>query len=466
MTDGQTTKFICELCGGAHPTSEHKEMETKRRSQSGINRDTISPELKYQETAEDIARLMIFAERRNNQPVPFQRDKRIALEAEWIQSLRDQRQRMGKPEHGGEPDFFGALRAHENSNDRWQGQFISAYLPEEAQDLYHKPITDLSREEWRALYDQFPQKEVLEHEEADAIKAYRWAVKEWWRLRRVDTYDARILLNDLLFRQASRIEDIDERDKAQEQLMEDLKQLIADLKLSKSTPEEAVKNFGRSAEVEVMYLFRLWLRKNGLDHVISIEHSLPRDDQQFGIDFLVRVGSEEYKLDQKTFKRDDYQREFQSDKIASAEESIHRSGGHVFQVDPTQLDAGIKDAVKGKINERAVAHILQRIASVMPPDIAALFEKKAVAKERSVSRVKDKDIENLVGNVKFLLDAGFLYQTDKNNLSRILAVKKKIFPIIQEMIRSKRIKTLDELRASADLQKEIRRAMADSPVPN
>lgn len=371
------------------------------------------------------------------------------VESKLIGELRDAREAAGRSRDGGEPDFFEALEPHERSNQHY-AHFIS-YLKETAsKPPFKKPVDQLSADEVRAIYRDFPSKSQLEAEESDALESYGLAVAETWRLGRLDSSDAAMLQVDLMRRRAERIEDAKKRadaiDAADKKLL-DVIDGLDDLTRSKDPlvalgfpkgyapqKEEVLsrykeleqKNVGRRAEFQVVALLRSWARENGVSHFVEIEHTLPQEDHRQGIDFRFRIGGSTYSLDQKMYSSDSNQKEYQDKKVSGAAEKAGERGGVVFVLDSTQLRDVFRDFLERKVAAKDRLRILQGIAGALKDDdakllVSSLSEKRKKSGERGKS-ISERDLVNFF-SAKKLRELGLL--AADAGVADILAVTKK-----------------------------------------
>jgi hypothetical protein len=371
------------------------------------------------EAAADLEKLLLFDQAPGSSSRLGGRDK-----AEVHQALLSKARaaRQESETKGGALDFLEALPHHEEAVID-HGRFVTS-LDAAASALGNKKAAELTPREFHDIYERYPDRAALEAEEAAAAEGYSAATESIWRIERCDSVDARILLNDLTARRAARLPDDERRRAALDAAQEDLAYVIDNMDLLAPTAGRA-KGAGHRAEYEMMYLLREWAKRSGLEHVVTIEHALPRDDQRFGIDFHLTVGSHSYSLDLKTVADDSYRAEHQAGVVAAAREKTVRPNTGIVVVDAdkirrayreerdgsaTRLRPAILDAVAGELGaeDQAVIRRLGGSRSERPRNPAkkgALLRRLTVPMLLAVGAIGREDVT--AGNVaaQKILDA-------------------------------------------------------------
>jgi len=391
------------------------------QAHGGVKRFDQSASGQFDRKVRELEKLMLFDELPGRQAAP-RGQERTALEDRLLADLRSARVEVGKPAEGGEPDFFEALRHHEALN-QYYGAFESSLGAVKDSDGSRKPSLELTPADVAAAYAKFNNRADLEKEEETVIRHYQASLREGWKLDKTDSTDGKVLLNDLLYRQAVRMADPAKRQAAIAELDRDMRGVIDWLKYAASTPEEQRKNVGRRAEYQTMLLMRHWAAQNKLEHLVRLEHTLPRDDQKFGIDFVLWVGDQQYRLDQKVLSPDEYQREFQEAKLSGARDKAALTRGSVIVIDSDRLRQAYQDDLEGK-KGRGLRHVLERICATLKPEHSAIFgQAKEAPKEKDKAKPATPRELGEIFNVARLVEFGALAAADRNDPKKILEAK-------------------------------------------
>lgn len=386
--------------------------------------------------------------------------ERTALEDRLLNELRQLKTESGQNPETQEVGFFEALRRHEEAN-LLNGQF-TAYLATETKRRYDKDVTELTPNELSAIYASFPAFQELEEAEMGALEAYARAEQSWWQAGKTDLHDARGLRLDLEYRRALRLPRCEERDRTLDEAETGLRQLITSLEADRAG-DRRVKNFGRRAEYQLIYLMRRWARSSELDNAIAIEHTLPREDQKLGIDHVLRLGDHQQNLDQKTLSPDEYQQEYQARLLKEAQQKARRVGGQLLVLESDRLAQAYLDDLAGRSGGIGKRHVVERLAEAVAPEDRELVERliarpKKVRSEQEL--VKDKELAKFFDVMK-LMDLGLITKSQARpgsiDAAAIMDAKKRVIKAAKRL----KLTQTDLTEAQADIMELIQEALQD-----
>ena len=351
-----------------------------------------------------------------------------------VESLRQAREGAGRSREGGLPDFAEAVHYHELANDRF-GTRLS-FVEKLAQDRLKKPFFELTREQVGDFSREFPEAEILLADERQSLASYQKSEREFWEIDSIGVVDGKILRNGLEYRMAEAITDKVEREAALDELDEGMAEIISSLSnlFAKEREENGAGNEGKIAECQLMLLIRHWARRANLDHVIGIEHTLLRDDFERGIDLILRVGSKQYYLDQKTTVESSSTSAYTGGIIESAGKKAAKVGGRVLPIDTIDLQKAYREYRDG-LMERSRIRVVERVAEAIDPEdgrrIMALCPNLDKA-SKAESPVSPKAL-SAVFMVGDMVKYGILAAADARNMKAIETVRVEASRLARDM---------------------------------
>jgi hypothetical protein len=263
------------------------------------------------------------------------------------------------------------MDAHERANklflEKWYGQLEK--IP---------GVEKLSREEVMKRFDAFADREALLQAEQDAIVHYEkiladeseWSLplREYLALHRSDI---EALVNDLQVRDAERILDAETRRERLAELDAALAEIV----------DNASDNIGKRLELEEIYLLRRLAHDADNGHLVSVEHSTPRQDLRANtaIDFMVAAAGRAVPFQVKTFKGGTHADWYRQEEVH--ERAVRRLGGSGTRV--VTLEAQAVDAAYDRVRgERVTSLKLTDAYTTLSPLVESL---PAIQRERLLS---------------------------------------------------------------------------------
>ena len=365
---------------------------------------------------------------------------------ERLEALRKEARERG--EKNGPVDYFEGSFNHELANFSHANFF--EYATGYAEKQLGKPIDQLTQEEMQECFESFPEKQKLLGLEEAALTSYRAAAQGTWEVQHINEFEATLQAQDLLWRAATRLPAGAERERAFDALDAQMTDINKDAQAKHGV------SIGKNDEYKFIQMFRRWAREKGLDHLISVEHTLPRDDRKNKVDLFLRVGNRQYLLDQKTLSPDEYQREWQEKKLAEASANVARVGGALLHFESDHFHNAYTAEMSGKGGSRAKGHMIEVIQETLPKEkeiLDKLFAKKEkVIPEKLSKKEMRKEIENFF-DVNRLVSLGMLAPEHSNTIPEILRVKK--IAVEQAVMLMKKKNDLED----SDLIEKIKQAV-------
>jgi len=233
------------------------------------------------------------------------------------------------------------LDAHETANelfyDDWQRVLEAQDAPEA-----------LTRADVAALRARFSMEAGLERSEQEMRAAYERLLdaSPAWSLPLTDNVvlertDIETLVNDLAVRDAEREQDPELRRQLLLELDRELSALIASL------PRE---DWGKRLELQELFLFRRLVHDADAGHLVTVEHSTPREDfrREEAVDMRIAVAGETLPLQVKTFKSGTHSagREQQAAVTARAKAQLEGSNTRLVQLETEAVQQAYETAVR------------------------------------------------------------------------------------------------------------------------
>lgn len=360
-----------------------------------------------------------------------------------VSELRAALERTGKENESGAPDYLEGTSYHQRANELRAR--LDAFVISEVSG---RPATDMSREEWSKLYSAWPEKESFEAAEQSATEAYRRASRSGWRFEglgrsgqaSLGPEHAAFQLLDLEWAAAERETDDQRRNALLDRLEKDYAARIA-----------LLEDRNIRAEYFVMLIMRRQLRERGLDHAVSIEHALPRQDlrDDYKQDLELRVSPYSNPLQLKNLDlSDSLKTEFNEGVIRREQDAIKakNSSTTMVVVDSVYL----RDAI-GAYQEGMLGNQRKLLAALVEqlPEGPKLALAKLIEVEKPKARVKanDADLQKFL-NPQQLVSLGYLAAERAKDPQAILAAKKEAVAKVK-VLKPK----LDELSEPSFLKK-------------
>jgi hypothetical protein len=348
------------------------------------------------------------------------------------------------------PDFFEATIEHERSNDVLVQWLV--FLNKRASDL-NKKLIDFTREEVQLVEGEFPAMQELVDYEDRAMRLYLSSGKRQWSRKLFDVTDADGLYLGLAYRQAQRIVDAVRR---VEQLTfldgQQLKHI------------DRIEDYGKKAEYMFMWLMRTYARLKGIDHLMSIEHALPKNDLRDKYDLVLVIAGEMVQIQQKTLSTDSHVAEY--NQAALREEQTKTRLGSVVDLllEPSELNELTRNERGGKSKRSRKNAFVQRVSGLFPrsSDCAALIkrlkDKKEVRalseKQRETRKTKISDAVN----VKFLKAIGFFEPSDIEDFNKLTRKINAVEAVVTELVDVGEIR-IGDLKTPEKIKEKIQQAL-------
>jgi hypothetical protein len=295
-------------------------------------------------------------------------------------------------------EAYSGMKAHHNANLDYIRFNIGLDQGSE------NNIESISREEYNKKFNDCEYKGNLIDQENQAIEHYNKSLCIPDKHSQVETTEIKTLLLDLHYRQAQRIEDANERNVMLEKLEKEYKFLTQEIPQS-----------GKRAKVEIITALNSWLKKEGLDHAISIFHALPLDDHKNKIDHILIYGENLIEIALKSYEEERYVPEINQQFVQ--EEKTRAQGRNTFVINISS------DRLEEAINLGKTNYIAKQLFKSIG---IALPSKKNTQEKNNNQNLTIKQILDKYTPVKTLIELNYLSQEDSNYIPAVLKAKKKI----------------------------------------
>jgi hypothetical protein len=344
------------------------------------------------------------------------------------------------------PDFFEANVEHEQANELLFNWFF--FLAKRAVELKKKPI-NLTREEVQEAERDFPEMQNLVAYENQAMALYSSSGVRQWDRKLYDVTDAVGLYLGLAYRQAQRILDEGARAKQLDQL--DARQL---------QHFDNIEDFGKRAEYILIWLVRKYARLKRLDHLVSIEHTLTKNDLRDKYDLVLGVAGNVVSVQQKTFSTDSNVAEYNK-ALLRAQQGKRRPAFVVdLTLDSLEISTLARNEREGNGDIKRKNALITKVADLCGPsgDPIALINRlkdkpapkpKSELSEKAIKK-REREIFKVI-NLKFLQSIGVLGQGDLMDFNKIAEQTKVVAGVVAELmdageIRAKDLKNLESVK--------------------
>jgi hypothetical protein len=269
------------------------------RSQMEWHRPAETPEGRYADAVNDLARRFIYDEG-NLDEAAIEKAIEKARRTEEFASIEEKEGRLESLAH-----LLKGIRAHEQANKihggAWQAELMRQKgLPSPTP----KPPETLTREEVASMFELFKFKDGLVAAESEALKQYDDLLMHPGEIA-FDVFDGRIIIkrtdidvlaNDIRIRQAERNPDEKKRKEELRALDDELVAIIA------SVPDD---DWGKRFELEEIFLLRRLIHTADTGHLATVSHGTPRQDlrrDRGSVDVEVAAAGDVLAFQLKTFK--------------------------------------------------------------------------------------------------------------------------------------------------------------------
>lgn len=280
-----------------------------------------------------------------------------------------------------------------------------------------REMKDVTPEEFRKLYKAFPGRKQLEESEGRAQELYKVPSHGYWEKGYFDQSDGlayRIDLEDRIARQRLPLEQGKAR---QAELLSVLRKVI-----------ESMEPTGHRSEFELVYLLRRWTQEKGLDHLISVELGLPREDMgNEKIDIRLIVAGIPYALQMKAeYTRDRYREDFYREEHRKLEAELQYTETQLLAIDKPTLSQVFKDwgkemdtVTQKAALTRAKHAIIDAVMAQLAPESQEIVHGLTERKEMKVSTDEEPGILLSAkylfraANIPMLVRLGLLSESEK-----------------------------------------------------